>query len=459
MKYHIWTDFSRCGIFYIVVYYWELSMKFSQYNYIYEEDGKLLILNLKNSKYVCLKDKEQIGHIKQLLNRDIVLSENDKMAVALRDNGYIVEDDINEYSEVKNKLQDYLMQYDKNLSILLYVTEQCNFRCVYCPENHVNKYFSDENWNALYKHVEKGIEQGKYKNINISFFGGEPLLESEKIISFLERLDLLSQKHNDVNFYHRIVTNAYLLTPDIYDKLVDLKVKYYQITVDGLEDVHNRFRPLVGGQGTWSKIIENLKYINNKADDAIILLRTNYNNSTISTMDDWKAFQRENFSNEKFKFDYNTISGFSDKVPQEYIANFSEMSENAVEKGLFSYKEVLRPFANICSAAYPNNYSMSVDGKISKCENLSEAEFFDDIFIGSLAPTGDFVFKDKYNLWFEDFETEDCLTCIAYPLCAARKCPAKKVLYPDTRPDCIQTKNKFANKIEKFIKYNVINKF
>ena len=249
-------------------------MRFSKYNLIETMDYGLIIYNMLNSKYVKLTTEESVNHFNKLLKSES-LSLDDAMTKALYEQKYIVDDDVNEYELAKERINRRLMSCEKELSILLYVTEQCNFRCVYCPEKHVNKRFSKKRWNSLYKYIKTNIESGKYDFIKISFFGGEPLLEAKSILEFLEKLEALKKDYPDVYMRHSMTTNGYLLTPEIYDKLTKYNVKHYQITVDGFAENHDKTRPRVDGEGTWERIVENLKYVNTKDDDVSINLRSN----------------------------------------------------------------------------------------------------------------------------------------------------------------------------------------
>ena len=74
-------------------------MKPSKYNIIVKQDYGLLLYNSKNANYVKIKDPEDITHFNNVMNNDI--DPNDKMVQALYLNGYIVDDDCNEYKEAK----------------------------------------------------------------------------------------------------------------------------------------------------------------------------------------------------------------------------------------------------------------------------------------------------------------------------------------------------------------------
>ena len=432
----------------------EVSMKFSQYNYCVERNDGIVLLNIYNSKYIKITKEDDIEHLTKLCLEELPLTLEDKMVKSLYEQGYIVDSDTDEYAIAKADFERTIKEKEKHLRIILYVTEQCNFRCVYCPEKHINHSFSDLNWNALYKHLDKGIRSGKYNYVHISFFGGEPMLEINKIIPFLEKLKELSKEYPNVIFNHQMTTNGYLLTPEVYDKLVSFDVMNYQITVDGFAETHNKLRPLAGGQGNWDKIMENLKYINTRADYAKILLRANYNASNIKTLVSYKKWLQDNFNNSKFKFTFNPIVSLSENVPEELLADYeSEESLNIYGK-IENQMQFLKKFEGVCKSAYPYFYTISSKGEIIKCENITSNNY-KSLIIGHLSENGEFVLNEGAEVWFNDFETEDCRECIAYPICCARSCPAKKALYPDARPDCKVFTDNFEKSLKRIFENNV----
>ena len=66
-----------------------------------------------------------------------------------------------------------------------------------------------------------------------------------------------------------IITNGLLLTEELVDRLLPLGLNYVKITLDGDRDTHNRMRPLRGGQGTFDRIIENVRKVAGKVRIAV----------------------------------------------------------------------------------------------------------------------------------------------------------------------------------------------
>jgi uncharacterized protein len=61
-----------------------------------------------------------------------------------------------------------------------------------------------------------------------------------------------------------IITNGLLLTPDVVDRMAPYGLNGVKITLDGDRDMHNKMRPLRGGQGTFDKIVNNIRLVAGK---------------------------------------------------------------------------------------------------------------------------------------------------------------------------------------------------
>jgi uncharacterized protein len=66
-----------------------------------------------------------------------------------------------------------------------------------------------------------------------------------------------------------VITNGLLLTPEVVDRLAPFGLNGVKITLDGDRETHNRMRPLRGGQGTFDRIINNLRRVAPKVRIAI----------------------------------------------------------------------------------------------------------------------------------------------------------------------------------------------
>ena len=108
--------------------------------------------------------------------------------------------------------------------------------------------------------IEHEIDRIHPERLVITFFGGEPLLNIPAMFDISERMWAATQARG-VKMMTSIITNGLLLTEDVVDHMVPLGLKGVKVTLDGDRDTHNHMRPLRGGQGTFDRIIENVRRV------------------------------------------------------------------------------------------------------------------------------------------------------------------------------------------------------
>lgn len=437
-------------------------MKLSQYNVVLELEEGLLLVNLKNSSYVKITKEPELSSFKELLESK-KLDKNDNMVQLLYQNGYIVDKNLDEYSEVNSKISQIVNELEESLNVTLYVTNQCNFRCIYCPEKHCSTRMSNEIWEAVYKYTEREVKAGKLKKLFFSFFGGEPLLETKRIISFLERIDALVKQYPDVEYFGDITTNGYMLTPKVYDRLTQLNVIQYQITVDGDRDSHNQMRPRVDGQGTWDKIVENLKYISQFDDKVQVIVRTNHNHINEPKLEEFYEWIKGVLSNKKFVFSLNPVGKLDEKTDDSLAADLEsqevqelrvEMEQKNKGRSIANKYNPLQIGASICPAQSKNMFIVASDGRIAKCNDIYIGS--DEDYVGYLNKEGEIKYYKNLSRWYNDCEHSGCRKCPYYPICGARSCPAKKMESLFKRNDCIAMKKGFNAHVLNLIKEGLL---
>ena len=78
------------------------------------------------------------------------------------------------------------------------------------------------------------------------------------VIESLSQRIIALCKDKDVQYSASIITNGYLLTKEVAEKLKEYHVRSAQITVDGPKEIHDTRRPMANGQGTYDVIMEHL---------------------------------------------------------------------------------------------------------------------------------------------------------------------------------------------------------
>ena len=242
-------------------------MNWSRYNYLFKSSkyGYLLYNSLSNG--FSELDEETYNYLKTLENKENINIEDIKLKESLIEMKVLVENDKDEFYNIKylNHLNRF---YDDYMELTLNPTLHCNFDCSYCfEESKPAKYMTDEVENSLIGFIEKNK---KIKQFHITWFGGEPLMAFDRIVSITNRI-----KEIGINFKAHMITNAYLLTDKVIDMLDDLNINKIQITVDGLAEIHDKRRPLVSGGKTFDKIVSNIDNLKRKKEDFPIVIRVN----------------------------------------------------------------------------------------------------------------------------------------------------------------------------------------
>lgn len=165
-------------------------------------------------------------------------------------------------------------------------TLNCNFNCPYCFEKHRPGKMDMEVQNNIVNLLEKIIIEKKIKNIHITWFGGEPLLEPEIIKNLSKRIINLVDINNG-KYTSNIITNGYLLNQKNADILKEAKVTNYQITLDGTKNIHDKTRCLINGNSSFDQIINNLQNIN---ISGFIKIRQNIYNGNQENVQEFKDF-------------------------------------------------------------------------------------------------------------------------------------------------------------------------
>jgi uncharacterized protein len=199
----------------------------------------------------------------------------------LWENGFLVAD----RADDRQALDRYLtgVKADTSeLNITLLTTLQCNFACDYCFQGdhgdyntHADK-MSLETAARVGDWFERELDRVRPQKFVLTFFGGEPLLNLPVMYTLAERAWRAAQSRG-LQIFVNIITNGLLLTPEVVDRMLPFGLNGVKITLDGDRDTHNRMRPLRGGQGTFDRIVENIRQV---ADRCRIAIGGNFDESS-----------------------------------------------------------------------------------------------------------------------------------------------------------------------------------
>ena len=150
------------------------------------------------------------------------------------------------------------MRFGPLTELELFLTENCNLRCEYCfvKEMRVNSIPLETARAAINFLV---FYSGQKKDLNITFFGGEPLLEIEKVIDLIDYCDTIEAEIKSKKFHHAMTTNGTLLNEDILRRIQGRL--NLLLSIDGDEETHDKYRKNINGKGSFQSVISKLGLI------------------------------------------------------------------------------------------------------------------------------------------------------------------------------------------------------
>jgi len=279
-------------------------------------------------------------------------------------------------------------------SYTLVISYDCNFRCPYCFElktmteelrkQTMTRDVVDKVFGIIDKMQETKIRKAK----RIALFGGEPLLaKNYDIISYIVEKGLeRGLKFNAITNGYDLMHYKDLLSPD--------KIYHLQITLDGMEEMHNQKRPHYLGYPTFQTIIKNIGMALEK--NVAVTIRFNTDKNNVKQLHSLKKlFDDLGFTkNKKFGFEsarllnYNTTLSDDEQkkfmTPSEFIKVQDDMNLECGYQDFGAY-------SNIYNAIYnkkPLRY------KATFCGSQIGAYIFDPLF--KIYPCWDVVGKKEY---------------------------------------------------------------
>jgi uncharacterized protein len=285
----------------------------------------------------------------------------------LKENGFLVAD----RQADQRALDRYFAQVTNDsseLHITVLTTLQCNFACDYCfqgDHGDYNKFaekMSLETAMRTAEWIEREIDRVHPERLTLMFFGGEPLLNLPVMYYLSERLWTAAHERG-VEIGISIITNGLLLTPEVVDRLTPYGLRGVKITLDGDRDTHNRMRPLRGGQGTFDRIVENVRAV---ADRVAISIGGNFDESSV---DSYPAL-----------LDFLKAQEFADKLVKVNFKPVVRAAEPARPKGvlpLIPVNAAGKPLGGTCMTSvgegvFPTGQSSSSGTACDSCNFAAE---------------------------------------------------------------------------------------
>lgn len=182
------------------------------------------------------------------------------------------EDELKEgYEEVKELIEadklftediykNFVMDFKKRKTVVkalcLHIAHDCNLACKYCFAEEGEYHGKRELMS--FEVGKKALDflianSGDRKNLEVDFFGGEPLMNFEVVKQLVEYGRSIEEKNNK-KFRFTLTTNGVLLNDEILE-FANKEMGNLVLSIDGRKEIHDLMRPKRGGQGSYDEVL------------------------------------------------------------------------------------------------------------------------------------------------------------------------------------------------------------
>jgi len=156
--------------------------------------------------------------------------------------------------------QQYIAEFKTRSTVVkalcLHIAHDCNLACRYC--------FAEEGeyqgGRALmsYEVGKQALDfliqsSGSRRNLEVDFFGGEPLMNFEVVKNLVKYGREQEELHNK-KFRFTLTTNGVLLNDEIIE-FANKEMSNVVLSIDGRKEVHDHIRPFRNGKGSYDLIV------------------------------------------------------------------------------------------------------------------------------------------------------------------------------------------------------------
>ena len=172
-------------------------------------------------------------------------------------------------------------------ALCLHIAHDCNLKCVYCfaeeGEYHGHRsLMSSEVGKAAIDFLI--ANSGSRKNLEVDFFGGEPLMNFEVVKEIVAYARAIEQEKGK-NFRFTITTNGILLNDEI-QAYINQNMHNVVISLDGRKEVNDKMRPRAGGQGSYDVIVPKFQKLAESRNQTNYYIRGTFTRNNLDFMQD-----------------------------------------------------------------------------------------------------------------------------------------------------------------------------
>lgn len=182
---------------------------------------------------------------------------------------------------------NFKMKNNDIKALCLHVAHTCNLTCDYCFASQ-GKY-QGERALMSFEVGKQALDflianSGSRRNLEVDFFGGEPLMDWEVVKQLVNYARSVEKEHNK-NFRFTLTTNGLLVDDDVIE-FANKEMHNVVLSLDGRKEVHDRLRRTVGGHGSYDVIVPKFQKFVQSRNNTGYYVRGTYTHDNIDFTND-----------------------------------------------------------------------------------------------------------------------------------------------------------------------------
>ena len=181
-------------------------------------------------------------------------------------------------------------------ALCLHIAHDCNLACRYCFAGE-GEYKGDRSLMSL-EVGKKALDflvanSGKRRNLEVDFFGGEPLMNFD-VVKELVAYGRELEKTHDKHFRFTLTTNGVLLRDDVIE-FANKEMDNIVLSIDGRKEVHDHMRPFKNGKGSYDFILDKFKKVAESRNQQKYYVRGTFTHYNLDFVKDVLSLADEGF--------------------------------------------------------------------------------------------------------------------------------------------------------------------
>jgi len=388
-------------------------MKVSRYNIFFPYLDNVVGYNSLKNDFIFLTNELYELYTQTLANDITALKTlHPEFWDLLVDKLFIIPNETDELQQVKNLVHS-IDCCPEHYHLIINPTLNCNFSCWYCYETHIKgSKMNDETIDRVKKHIIEVLKNKTIKNFTVSWFGGEPLLYYKQVVTPI--LEFITEyiADKDIQFSTNFTSNGMLINKKLLEDAGRFKINYFQITLDGHKEQHNKVRCSGNKKGSYDEIVSNIKKC--LKSNIHVNCRLNISKDTFQgiekIIDDFAELSSED---RKFlTFSFHQVWQEETNLHNQILELIELFKSNNYSTQYNMYTDTVR---DSCYADKKQQAIINYNGDAFKC---SARDFTAENRKGVLKEDGTIEWNEKYYAQMNaKFKNSPCIRCKILPIC------------------------------------------